>query len=99
MAVSPAAAAQPMSGGIPPTRAPIQVLTTVTAFNGVYMPAYKTMFERPRNETVGLTPKYSAPTPVAPASMANNAATRGDTSFRTRGLFLVRDILASEDGS
>lgn len=84
---------------MPPTRAPTQVLNAVTAFKGVYMPAYRTMFERPRNETVGLTPKYRAPTPVAPARMANSAAMRGDTSFRTSGLFLVRDILASVDGS
>lgn len=35
VAASPAAAAQPIRGGIPPTTAPTHVLNAVTAFNGV----------------------------------------------------------------
>lgn len=54
---------------------------------------------KPRNDTVGLTPKYSAATPVAPVSTAKRRALRVEISFLTNGRFLVRDILASVDGS
>jgi hypothetical protein len=66
---------------------------------GVYTPAYSTIFVNPRHETVGLTPKYSAATPVAPEKMAKKRALRPDIRRRTSGLFLVLLILASVDGS
>jgi hypothetical protein len=57
------------------------------------------MFASPSPETVGLTPKYKAPTPVAPARRANRTALRREIKPRTRGLLRVLDILASVDGS
>ena len=99
VAVSPAAAAQPIRGGIPPTTAPIQVLKTVTALRGVYIPAYITILAKPSPETVGLTPKYKAPVPTNPDKTANKTALRLEMRFRTNGRFRVRVILASVEGS
>jgi hypothetical protein len=43
----PAAAAQPMSGGMAPTTAPTHVFATLTTFSGVYTAAYSPMFAAP----------------------------------------------------
>ena len=43
----PAAAAQPMSGGMAPTTAPTQVFATLTTLSGVYTAAYSPMFAAP----------------------------------------------------
>jgi len=49
--------------------------------------------------TVGLVPRPSKSKPEAPQSKAKAVAARGDTNFRTSGLFLVRVIRASYLGS
>lgn len=59
-------AAHPIKGGIPPTKAPIQVLTTERRFRGVYTAAYNTMLSRPSDAVKGLTRVYSIATPVTP---------------------------------
>ena len=50
----PAAAAQPMSGGMAPTTAPTQVFTTLICFSGVYTATYSAMLAAPSAAVVGL---------------------------------------------
>lgn len=52
----PAAAAQPISGGMPPTIAPTHVFITEMRLRGVYTPAYSAMLSAPSAATVGFTP-------------------------------------------
>ena len=56
VALWPAAAAQPIRGGMRPTTAPTHVFIAETRFMGVYTPAYMKIFRPPRKATVGLTP-------------------------------------------
>lgn len=94
-----AAAHQPMSGGGAPTTAPTQVLTGCILFNGVYTKAYRARLPAPNIAVVGLTPYHSIPVPSMPLAIANTTAALLLTRPRTRGLFRVRLILASYDGS
>ena len=48
----PAAAAQPMRGGIAPTTAPTHVFAMLTTFSGVYTPAYSPMLTAPKAAVV-----------------------------------------------
>ena len=99
VALWPAAAAQPMRGGIPPTRAPIQVFKTEIRFIGVYTPAYIAMFKPPKKAVVGLTPNHRLPTPSTPATLANIKAPFLPIRPRTSGRFRVLLICASNLGS
>lgn len=51
---SPAAAAQPMRGGMAPTTAPTHVFAMLSCLRGVYTPAYSTMLAAPRAVVRGL---------------------------------------------
>lgn len=99
VALCPAAAAQPMRGGIPPTKAPIHVFKTEIRFIGVYTPAYSTIFKPPRKAVVGFTPNHKLPTPNNPATLANIKAPFLPIRPRTSGRFRVLLICASYLGS
>ena len=99
VAVWPAAAHQPMRGGIPPTMAPTHVLAAENRFMGVYTPAYRKMFKADSPATVGFVPTSSRISPLAPQSTANTRAALREMRLRTKGLFLVLVINASYLGS
>ena len=57
------------------------------------------MLSAERKATVSFVPSDSRVRPVVPVANAKTDAACGDISFRTSGLFRVRDIIASYLGS
>lgn len=87
----PPHATQPISGGMPPTTEPTQVLSILFRFKLVYAPAYNTMFKVPSEPAIGFT-QASVATPATPVTIPNIEALAGDIAPLTSGRILVRGI-------
>ena len=66
MVYIPVAAAQPITGGMAPTIAPISVFKGVYFFKGVYTLVYRKKLRRPREAVKLLQPRYNTEAPAAP---------------------------------
>ena len=97
MILPPVAAAQPITGGMAPTIAPIHVFNSVCFFVYVYNPAYKPILARPNAATTGLVAAYNNAVPAKPVLAPNTVADVLDTFPDGRGRVKVRFIFESSD--
>lgn len=73
----PVHAAQPIIGGMAPTREPTQVFIMLIRFRGVYANVYKARLNAPNPATIGFTPLYKRHSPVVLDKTANPTPCNG----------------------
>lgn len=90
--MSPVAAVYPMTGGVAPTKDPIQVFKMFLLFIGVYMNEYNTRFNPPKTAVITFTYDVKMVNPRIPVTVAKVNACNDVICPVTSGLLLVRDI-------